>query len=104
LIPRLSFGSKHIITALPTVLTHVVTTSKETKDGKAYEGLKRLELKGGEERDRATLAREKADYLNENKEGAVYAGTVNGLLICLKTGDEDADGWYAWGGNARRNK
>jgi outer membrane protein assembly factor BamB len=215
------------------------------KDGKAYEGLKRLELKGGEERDRVMLAREKADYLKENKgggvamdagtvgkldssvgfssapsaaklaeankhigvstvagawayqgsraayqngqmmnaqgkylnsikagdgkfawraevkgkgieedtqvfsppalgernlylcgaqghlvavkqqdgalafayalkqpmtfqpalaKGAIYAGTVNGLLICLKTGDKDADGWYAWGGNAQHNK
>src|SRR5215475_5693388 len=223
----------------------VVTTSKEMKDGKAYEGLKRLELKGGEERDRVMLAREKADYLKENKgggvaiaadavskldssvgfssapaaaklaeankhigvntvagawayqgsraayrngqmmnaqgrylnsikagdgkfawraevkgkgieedtqvfsppalgernlylcgaqghlvavkqqdgalafayalkqpmtfqpalaKGAIYAGTVNGLLICLKTGDKDADGWYAWGGNAQHNK
>jgi outer membrane protein assembly factor BamB len=36
--------------------------------------------------------------------GAIYAGTVNGLLICLKTGDKDADGWYAWGGNAQHNK
>src|SRR5262245_17698772 len=224
---------------------HVVITSKETKDGQAYEGLKRLELKGGEERDRVMLAREKADYLKENKgggvafsphqglaldssvgfssapsaaklsdankhigvstvagawayqgsraaycngqmmnaqgkylnsikvgdgkfawraefkgkgvgedtqvfsppalgernlylcgaqghlvaviqqdgalafayalkkpmafqpalaKGAIYAGTVNGLLICLKTGDKDADGWYAWGGNAQHNK
>lgn len=224
---------------------HVVTTSKETKDGKAYEGLKRLELKGGEERDREMLAKEKADYLKENKGGGVamdaatvgkldssvgfgsapsaaklsdankhigvstvagawayqgsraayrngkmmnaqgkylnsikagdgkfawraevkgkgvgedtqvfsppalgernlylcgaqghivavkqqdgalafayalkqsmafqpalakgniYAGTANGLLICLKTGDKDADGWYAWGGNAQHNK
>jgi Ca-activated chloride channel homolog len=225
---------------------HVVTTSKEMKDGKAYEGLKRLELKGGEERDRVMLASEKADYLIENKgggvaiasnetikldssvgfssgappaaklavanqhigvstvagawayqgsraayqngqimnaqgkylnsikagdgkfawraevkgkeieegmqvfsppalgernlylcgahghlvavnqqdgalafayalkqpmafqpalaKGAIYAGTVNGLLICLKTGDKDADGWYAWGGNAQHNK
>jgi Ca-activated chloride channel family protein len=224
---------------------HVVTTSKEMKDGKAYEGLKRLELKGGQESDRAMLAREKADYLKENKGGGVamdavkvssldssvgfssapsaaklneanqhigvstvagawayqgsraaysngqmmnaqgkylnsikasdgnfawraevkgkgieentqvfsppalgkrnlylcgaqghivainqkdgalafayalkqpmafqpalakgniYAGTVNGLLICLKTGDKDADEWYAWGGNAQHNK
>jgi Ca-activated chloride channel family protein len=223
----------------------VVTTSKEMKDGKAYEGLKRLELKGGEERDREMLAREKADYLKEDKGGGVafkpsqgqaldssvgfgsapsaaklneanqhigvstvagawayqgsraaysngqmmnaqgkflnsikasdgnfawraevkgkgieedtqvfsppalgkrnlylcgaqghivainqkdgalafayalkqpmafqpalakgniYAGTVNGLLICLKTGDKDADEWYAWGGNAQHNK
>jgi len=37
-------------------------------------------------------------------EGNVYIGTVNGLLICLKTGDKDADGWYAWGGNAQHNK
>jgi outer membrane protein assembly factor BamB len=36
--------------------------------------------------------------------GNVYAGTSNGLLICLKTGDKDADGWYAWGGNAQHNK
>jgi Ca-activated chloride channel family protein len=36
--------------------------------------------------------------------GNVYAATVNGLLICLKTGDADADGWTAWGGNAQHNK
>jgi Ca-activated chloride channel homolog len=224
---------------------YVVTTSKETQDGQAYEGLKRLELKGGEELDSVMLVREKADYLKENKgggvaiasnqtiqldssvgfssapsaaklaeanqhigvstvvgawayqgsraayrngqimnaqgkylnsikagdgkfawraeikgkgiredtqvfsppslgernlylcgalghivvvkqqdgalafayalkrpmtfqpalaKGAIYAGTVNGLLICLKTGDKDADGWYAWGGNAQHNK
>jgi len=224
---------------------HVVTTSKEMKDGKAYEGLKRLELKGGEDRDREMLAKEKAGYLQAgggggvamdaatagkldssvgfsakpsaaklevaeqhiaittvvgawayqgsraayhngqmmnaqgkylnsiktsdgkfawraefrgkgikedtqlfsppalgklnlylcgakghivavNQEdgalafayalkqpmafqpalakGNIYVGTVNGLLICLKTGDQDADGWYAWGGNAQHNK
>ena len=37
-------------------------------------------------------------------DGNIYVGTVNGLLICLKTGDKDADGWYAWGGNAQHNK
>ena len=37
-------------------------------------------------------------------EGAVYAGTSGGLLICLKTGSQDADGWYAWGGNGEHNK
>ena len=37
-------------------------------------------------------------------EGAVYAGTSGGLLICLKTGTKDADGWYAWGGNGEHNK
>jgi Ca-activated chloride channel family protein len=37
-------------------------------------------------------------------EGNVYVGTSNGLLICLKTGTPDADGWYAWGGNAEHNK
>jgi len=60
---------------------HVVTTSKEMKDGKAYEGLKRLELKEGKERDREMLAREKADYLKENKGGGVAmdAGTVGKL-------------------------
>jgi outer membrane protein assembly factor BamB len=36
--------------------------------------------------------------------GNMYAATSNGLLICLKTGDPDADGWTAWGGNAQHNK
>ena len=36
--------------------------------------------------------------------GSVFVGTSNGLLICLKTGSQDADGWYAWGGNAEHNK
>ena len=36
--------------------------------------------------------------------GNVYAGTSDGRLICLKTGTKDADGWYAWGGNAQHNK
>lgn len=36
--------------------------------------------------------------------GNVYVGTSNGLLICLKTGSLDADGWYAWGGNGEHNK
>ena len=37
-------------------------------------------------------------------EGNIYAGTSDGRLICLKTGNKDADGWYAWGGNAQHNK
>jgi outer membrane protein assembly factor BamB len=37
-------------------------------------------------------------------QGNVYVGTANGLLICLRTGDRDADGWYGWGGNAQHNK
>lgn len=36
--------------------------------------------------------------------GNVYAGTTNGLVICLRTQDNDADGWYEWGGNAQHNK
>ena len=36
--------------------------------------------------------------------GSVYVGTSGGLLICLKTGSPDADGWYAWGGNGEHNK
>ena len=36
--------------------------------------------------------------------GNVYAGTGQGLVICLKTGNPDADGWYEWGGNAQHNK
>ena len=36
--------------------------------------------------------------------GNVYMGTSNGLVICIKTGGKDADGWSAWGGNAQHNK
>ena len=36
--------------------------------------------------------------------GNIYVGTSDGRLICLKTGNKDADGWYAWGGNAQHNK
>lgn len=36
--------------------------------------------------------------------GNMYVGTTNGKLMCLNTGDADADGWYAWGGNAQHNK
>ena len=36
--------------------------------------------------------------------GNIYAGTTQGLLICLKTGNNDADGWYEWGGNAQHNE
>jgi outer membrane protein assembly factor BamB len=35
--------------------------------------------------------------------GNIYVGTANGLLICLKTGDPDVDGWHARGGNAQHN-
>jgi len=37
-------------------------------------------------------------------DGNVYVGTGDGLLICLKTNNNDADGWYEWGGNAQHNK
>ena len=37
-------------------------------------------------------------------EGNIYFGTVDGILVCLKTNSKDADGWYAWGGNAQHNK
>jgi hypothetical protein len=36
--------------------------------------------------------------------GNLYAGTNNGMIICLKTANPDADNWTAWGGNARHNK
>jgi Ca-activated chloride channel family protein len=36
--------------------------------------------------------------------GAIYAGTSKGELLCLVTGDEDADGWPMWGGNAQHNR
>lgn len=37
-------------------------------------------------------------------DGNVYVGTGDGLLICLKTNNKDADGWYEWGGNSQHNK
>lgn len=37
-------------------------------------------------------------------DGNVYVGTVDGLLICLRTNNKDADGWYEWGGNSQHNK
>jgi Ca-activated chloride channel homolog len=36
--------------------------------------------------------------------GNAYFGTNSGCLVCLNTGDPDADGWTAWGGNAQHNK
>jgi len=36
--------------------------------------------------------------------GNVYVSTAQGTLICLKTANKDADGWYEWGGNAQHNK
>lgn len=36
--------------------------------------------------------------------GNVYAGTANGLFMCLRTGADDANGWYGWGGNAHHDK
>lgn len=35
--------------------------------------------------------------------GNIYVGTSNGKLMCLATGDQDADGWTAWGGNSSHN-
>ncbi len=36
--------------------------------------------------------------------GKMYVGTANGKVMCLETGDPDADGWTAWGGNSQHNK
>ncbi len=37
-------------------------------------------------------------------EGRLFVGTSDGRLICIDLADQDADGWYAWGGNAQHNK
>ncbi len=37
-------------------------------------------------------------------QGNIYMGTANGMVVCLKTGDQDADGWSSWGGNAQHNQ
>lgn len=36
--------------------------------------------------------------------GNIYISTSDGLLICIKTGNKDASGWPAWGGNAQHDK
>jgi Ca-activated chloride channel homolog len=36
--------------------------------------------------------------------GKIYLGTAEGSLICLKSGSNDADGWYSWGGNAQHSR
>src|SRR5215510_6766168 len=56
----------------------VLITSKEMENGKEYEGLKRLDLKEGKERDSKALARAKAGYLRADGGGgvAIDAGTV----------------------------
>jgi outer membrane protein assembly factor BamB len=36
--------------------------------------------------------------------GNIYITTANGYLICIKTGNTDAGGWTAWGGNSLHNK
>lgn len=37
-------------------------------------------------------------------EGRLFVGTCDGRVICIALADKDADGWYAWGGNAQHNK
>ena len=37
-------------------------------------------------------------------DGRMFVGTSDGRLICIDLGDKDADGWFAWGGNAQHNK
>ena len=39
-----------------------------------------------------------------SRNGRMYFGTLNGELICLDTGSDDADGWHMWGGNAQHNR
>ncbi len=35
--------------------------------------------------------------------GNVYVGTTNGKLICIKTNDNELDGWTMWGGGPEHN-
>lgn len=36
--------------------------------------------------------------------GNMYVGTNDGWLVCIQLKEDDADGWYAWGGNGAHNK
>jgi hypothetical protein len=35
--------------------------------------------------------------------GVVYAGTTDGALVCIKTGDRSYTGWTTWGYDASHN-
>ncbi len=37
------------------------------------------------------------------EDGWIYAGTEDGLLVALDTGDRSLAGWPMWGGGAGRN-
>jgi outer membrane protein assembly factor BamB len=37
-------------------------------------------------------------------QGRLFAGTTDGRVICVNLKEKDADGWYAWGGNAQHNR
>jgi Ca-activated chloride channel family protein len=68
----------------------IVTTAKETKDGKAYEGLKRLDARQGRARDRELLAKEKADYLSEDKGGGVAISATQAITLDSSVGFSSA--------------
>lgn len=36
--------------------------------------------------------------------GNIYVGTNDGWLVCIQLEEDEADGWYAWGGNGAHNK
>ncbi len=36
--------------------------------------------------------------------GNMYVGTNDGWLVCIQLKEQEADGWYAWGGNGAHNK
>jgi Ca-activated chloride channel homolog len=113
-------------TSAPVVMNGQLYETRKEQAGKdTIEGLARVDAKQGNARDKELIAKSKADYLRAGSgggvgfsyamkapiafqpalaKGNVYAGTSDGRLICLKTGNKDADGWYAWGGNAQHNK
>src|SRR5581483_6826810 len=58
--------------------------------GKAFEGVKRLEMKSGGERDHALLAKSKAEYLHEGKGGGVAMGKDETIVLDSAVGFSSA--------------
>ena len=80
-----SIGTKHLY--LSSVLGHVLTI----RQSNGYVG-------------RLYMFKQPFMFQPALARGNMYLGTANGSLICLRMGDPDVDGWYAWGGNAQHNK
>lgn len=65
---------------------HVVLTQKESRDGKAYEGMKRIDAERGEDKDKELLAKSEAQYLEANKGGGVAIKAAESAALDASVG------------------